>query len=99
MARAEKKKQRKRRGDILPKLVILLFLVMLAWRLHGLRAQVAMAEAERDRRSAEVEELREQNAELAVDLAEGATPEKVEELARQELGMVRKDEYVFYAGN
>ena len=100
MARRTKKgKQPLRRESILTKLFIVLLLGALAWRLHGLRAQVNLAEAERDRQSEQVEELQDENESLASDLETGVTPEKVEELARQELGLVRKDEYVFYAGN
>ena len=95
----KKEKQPLRRESILAKLFIVLLLCALAWRLHGLRSQVSMAEAERDRQSEQVEALQDENQSLADDLETGVTPEKVEELARQELGLVRKDEYVFYAGN
>lgn len=96
--KGKKTKKPIRRESVLAKLMILLLLCALAWRLHGLRSQVAKAEAERDRQSLEVAELEEKNREMEADLAAGTTPEKVEELAREELGLIRKDEYVFYAG-
>ena len=86
------------RESILVKLMIVLLLCALAWHLRGLRSQVARAEAERDRQSVEVQELQKKNEDMESDLAVGTTPEKVEELARQVLGLIRKDEYVFYAG-
>ena len=39
---------------------------------------------------------RQANESLAADIAEGTTPEKMEELAREELGLVTPGEYVFY---
>ena len=46
--------------------------------------------------AAQVDAQRQANESLAADIAEGTTPEKMEELAREELGLVTPGEYVFY---
>lgn len=50
----------------------------------------------RKRLAAQVDAQRQANESLAADIAEGTTPEKMEELAREELGLVTPGEYVFY---
>lgn len=76
--------------------VILALLAVIGWQLHGLRAQVESAQAERDSYAAQVAEKELENEALKEDIAEGITPEKVEEIARDELGYVTPGEYVFY---
>lgn len=43
-----------------------------------------------------METLKQDNEALRADIAEGATDEKMEELARNELGWTDSNEYVFY---
>jgi len=81
---------------LLAKVVILGLLVAMGWQLYDLREQVADAEAEKARYTAEVQKLQEENGALADDIEEGLSPEKIEELARDELGLVTPGEYVFY---
>lgn len=88
-------KQRRRGGGLAIKLILLLLLVGVGWQLHQLQSQVAAAEAEKARYETEVEMLRQTNDALAADIAEGATEEKMEEIARRELGVVTPGEYVF----
>lgn len=79
--------------------VIVLVLVILAamgWRLNGLRAQLETAKFEKDRYQDQVEAMEEKNASLSAELEEGPTEEKIEEIARNDLGMVLPGEYVFY---
>ena len=64
--------------------------------MYGLRVQVETARQERDRYQEQVEELQRENDTLSADIEEGVTQEKMEEIARDELGMVLPDEYVFY---
>ena len=77
-------------------LLIVLLLAAAGWQLHSLQDQVAAAQAEKARYQTEVETLRQENDALAADIAEGATNEKMEEIARQELGLVYPGERVFY---
>ena len=51
---------------------------------------------ERDQYGEAVKEQRRENEALKTDMENGMTPEKVEEIARDDLGLVQKDEYVFY---
>lgn len=91
-----KKGKNDRRREILGILLALAFLLVLGLRLRGLRAQVESARLERDQYQEQVDQLRRENAALEADIAEGVTQEKMEEIARNELGMVLPDEYVFY---
>ena len=82
------------------KLVILVLIALIGWQLYGLQDQLTAAQAERDRYQTEVETLRQENDALAADIAEGTTPEMMEEIARRELGVVTPGEYVFsHRGN
>ena len=84
MEKARRRKKVKVRARPLTKLVILVLLVAIGWQLYGLRSQVRRAQEER-----------EQYAALEADITEGPTDEKLEEIARDELGLVKPGEYVF----
>lgn len=84
---------------LLTKLLILMLLAAVSWRLVALRDQVRAAEAERDRVAEQVETQKQENDALAADIEEGCTPEKMQEIARRELGWVLPGEYVFEVGN
>lgn len=98
---AKKAKKAKKAGNgALTKLVLLALIALIGWQLYGLQDQLTAAQAERDRYQAEVDALRQTNDALAADIAEGTTPEKMEEIARKELGVVTPGEYVFsHRGN
>lgn len=97
---ARKRRRRRRRIALLPKILLLLLLASaLAWQIHGLRAQVDAARAERDRVSAQVDDARRENEALEADIAAGATDEKMEELARDQLGLARRGAVLFYTGD
>ena len=49
--------------------------------------------------AAEVEGKRQENDALAADIEEGCTPEKMQEIARRELGWLLPGEYVFDVGS
>ncbi len=91
------KEKRSRSGGILSAVVVLALLAALGVQVRGLRAQVESARAERDSYQTQVQQLEEKNASLTEDIEEGATQEKLEEIAREELGMVLPGEYVFYS--
>lgn len=88
------KKQHPKAG-LLTKVVILVLLAAIGWRLYDLRGQIADAQAEQERYAAQVEERERENAALKADIEEGPTEEKLEDIARDELGYVKPDEYVF----
>lgn len=88
------KKQHPRTG-LLTKAVIAVLLATIGWQLYALRGQIADAQAEQARCAAQVEERQRENAALRADITEGPTEEKLEEIARDELGYVKPGEYVF----
>ena len=90
------KKSGRLRNRLLGGLLVLLFLTALGWKLYGLQDQLESARTERDRYQELVSDLERENAALSADIEEGVTREKMEEIARGELGMVLPDEYVFY---
>lgn len=98
-------KQRKRAKPVrlhvglLTKLLIVILLAALGCKVYALREQVADAETEKARVAALVESKRQENDALSADIAEGCTPEKMQEIARRELGWLLPDEYVFEVGN
>ena len=83
-------------ASLLTKLVIVVLLSAIGWQLYELRDQVAAAQAAKDRYVQQVDAQQQENDALAADIAEGATPEKMEEIAREQLGLVTPGEYVFY---
>ena len=95
MENARRRKKVKVRARPLTKLVILVLLVAIGWQLYGLRSQVRRAQEEREQYAALVAEKQRENAALEADITEGPTDEKLEEIARDELGLVKPGEYVF----
>lgn len=94
------KTPKKAGNGLVTRLVILALAAVIGWQLYGLRDQLASAQAERDAYQAQVEALRQENDALAADIAQGTTPEMMEEIARRELGVVTPGEYVFsHRGN
>ncbi len=89
----------KLRTGLLTKLLIVILLAALVCKVYALREQVLDAEAERTRIAAEVESKRQENDALAADIEEGCTPEKMQEIARRELGWLLPGEYVFDVGS
>ena len=94
--RVQRHKKRRFSVGTVSLVLALALAVILAWRLHGLHVQVAAAQAELDSYTAQVEELQEANESLRADLSAGATQDKMEDIARDELGLLHKDEHVFY---
>ena len=97
MARRRNRAERKPRHVSIAVIVLaLVILVAMGWRLSGLRGQLETAKFERDRYQDQVEAMEEKNASLSADIEEGVTDEKIEDIARNDLGMVLPGEYVFY---
>jgi len=88
------KRTRPRMG-LMTKLVVLAMLIAIGWQVYSLRDQVADAQAEKEQYAELVAQQERENAALAADIAQGPTGEKLEEIARDELGYVKSGEYVF----
>lgn len=94
----KKKKQPRPKSGFLTKVVILAMLAAIGWQLYSMQDQLAQAQAERDQYAGKVAEQQRENAALRADIEEGPTEEKLQEIARDELGLVKPGEYVFEPG-
>ncbi len=99
MARAEKQPKQRSGGGVLAKVLIVVVLAAIGLQLHSLRLQVQDAEAQRDDLARQVQTQQQENDALAADIAEGATDEKMQEIAREELGLIAPNERVFSVSN
>ena len=95
MAREKKATPKKLCAGLLSKVLIVTLLAAAALQLFHLQEQLDGAQASRDALEAQVEATRQRNDALKGDIAEGYTPEKIQEIARRELGWVLPGEYVF----
>ena len=59
----------------------------------------ALRQAQRDALTAQVQAQEQENAALAADIAEGATEDKMKEIAQEELGLISPNQRVFSVGN
>ena len=85
-----------KKAGLLTKLVVLALLIYLSITLLDLRSQIQDAEAERDARQQEVDQLTQSNLALSSMLEQSDDPDALEDLAREELGLVKPGEKVFY---
>ena len=96
VAKAAKQKKQHTRSSFLTKLLVLLLVGGIGWQLFHLQEQVRAAEAEKAALAEKVQEKQLENDALSADIAQGGTQEKMEEMAREELGLVYPGERVFY---
>ena len=96
MAAAKKpgKKAKKRSGGKLPLLIFLALLLAVGIQLYNMQGQLEAARAEEAVYAQRLAELRETNERLATDIANSDDPELIEEIARDELGMVEQGEKI-----
>ena len=78
---------------------VLVILAAIGLQLRGLHSQVQDAQAQRDALTAQVQAQEQENAALAADIAEGATEDKMKEIAQEELGLISPNQRVFSVGN
>ena len=95
MAKQKKQPRQRVRASLFTKVLILVLLVGIGWQLVRLRDQVEAAEAEKARLETQIQAQQQENDALAADIAEGNTQEKMEEIARETLGLVYPGERVF----
>ncbi|WP_295764972.1 septum formation initiator family protein [uncultured Oscillibacter sp.] len=99
MAKQKRAGPVKLRTGLLARLLIVILLAALVCKVYAMREQVSDAEAEKARIAAQVERRRQENDALAADIEEGCTPEKMQEIARRELGWALPGEYVLDVGS
>lgn len=85
-----------KRASILTKTVILAILIVVSISLLDLRARLSSAERARDALQSQVDQQTQYNAELQDDIDNRDNPDVVLEVAKERLGLVNKDEVIFY---
>ena len=86
---------RLRKSSLITKLVILALMVYAVATIMTLQPQINALNAEREKRSAEVADVEQENLELQEDIAAMDTDEAVIEIARERLNLVEDGEMVF----
>lgn len=85
-----------KRASILTKTVILAILIVVSISLLDLRSRLSSAEQARDALQNQVDQQTQYNAELQDDIDNRDDPDVVLEVAKERLGLVNKDEVIFY---
>jgi len=94
--RKQKVKKQKRASSLLTGMILLVLILGVGVQLYRMQDRVKEAQAEEAALAAQVAALEAKNAALAEDIANADDPELIEQIAREELGMVVRDEKVFY---
>ena len=98
MAKA-KKSQKKRPSSRLTALLLVVLIAGIGVQLVNLKGELEAAREEEAYYAQRLQQLQEENARLAEDIANSDDPELIEEIAREELGMVTAGEKIFIIGN
>lgn len=84
------------RAGIIIKIVILALVVYAGISLVTLKSQTADAQAKRDELQQKVDETMQDNSELQYDIDHSTDPEIIEDVARNQIGLVKPGEKIFY---
>ena len=95
MARQKKQPRQRVRASLFTKVLLLVLLMGIGWQLVRIHDQVEAAVEEKARLEAQIQAQQQETDALAADIAEGGTQEKMEEIARETLGLVYPGERVF----
>ena len=95
MAKQKKQPRQRVRASLFTKVLLLVLLMGIGWQLVRIHDQVEAAVAEKARLETQIQAQPQENDALAADIAEGGTQEKMEEIARETLGLVYPGERVF----
>lgn len=95
----ENNKNRSGVAGILVKLILAAVLIYAAVTLCDLQEQIQSARAQQAQLTVQVREITDKNNILRADIASAGDPEKLQDVARNELGMVKSDEKVFIFDN
>ena len=89
-------KRRKRASGFLTGVLLLVLLLGVGVQLYRLQDKLRTAREEEAALAAQIAQVQEKNDELLEDLENADDPELIQDIARQELGMVMQNEKVFY---
>lgn len=87
---------RKKRASLLAAAVVLVLLFLVGWQLMRMRTQLAAAQTERDTLAERVARQEQENRSLEAAIDRAEDPEYLQELARDQLGMVSPGQKDFY---
>ncbi len=90
------KEKKTKKAGFLTKIVLVVLLVYAGMSLYTIQNQIRSAKDEQEKLAAQVDTLRRENDSLTSDIADSNNPEKLQDVARSELGMVMPGERVFY---
>lgn len=91
-----KRRKPKRASGFLTGLLLLVLLLGIGVQLYRMQEKLRTARDEEADLTAQIAQVEQENAQLQEDLDRAGDPELIEEIAREELGMVAQDEKVFY---
>ena len=89
------KKKQKRASGFLTGILLLVVLLWVGIQLYRMQEQLKTARAEEEALAQEIAQVEKENAQLQEDLDNADNPELIEEIAREDLGMVVQGEMVF----
>lgn len=95
-ATAQKTSRTKIRLGFFTGLLLLALIAVLGWQLHRLQNRVAEARGQREELQLQVQMQQQSNDKLQEEIAAGGTQAQMEEIARDELGLVAPGDRVFY---
>ena len=90
------KRKPKRASGFLTGVLLLVLLLGVGIQLYRMQEDLKTARAEDAALAAQIAQVERENAQLQEDLDRAGDPELIEEIAREELGMVTQNEKVFY---
>ena len=98
MAKASKQKKRRQqiRLGFFGRLLLLALIAALGWQLYHLRSQIESAEAQKAQLIAQVGTQQQGNDKMQKAIDGGGSQDQMEEIARDELGLVAPGDRVFY---
>lgn len=88
-----------KRAGFLTKIVVFGLLIYLSTYLLTLQGQISETQAQQAELEQQVAEQTQLNAKLADDIANSDDPERIQDIAREKLGLVLPGEKVFIATN
>lgn len=90
------KEKKTKKAGFLTKVVLVVLLVYAGISLYTIQNQIQSAKDEQTKLASQVDTLRRENDSLSADIADSGNSQKLQDVARSQLGMVMPGERVFY---